>query len=133
MVDVVALGLSAAAIIAKQALEEAGERTGEGGWRLLESVATRVRRWFARRGDDEGMSALEDVERYPDSQRAIEQLAAAIGVASEAEPMVAAELAALVEQAKEQGGPRIAKFLTEVKGNARVGRVVQTDIYNERA
>lgn len=44
--DPLSLGVTAAALIAKTALDELGEQAGESGWALPQSVAERGHRWF---------------------------------------------------------------------------------------
>lgn len=130
--DPVTLGVTAAALIAKKALEKAGEHVGESGWELLESVAARVRGWFSRRDDTDAEAALELVEAAPDSQSAIDKLAAAIAAAAQQEPDEAEQLAGLVDRAQHEAGAQVNTFVNQVRDNANVERIVQAGVYHER-
>lgn len=130
--DPMTLGVTAAALIAKKALEKAGEHAGESGWALLESVAERVRGWFSRRDDSKAEGALELVEQAPDSQSAIDKLAAAIAAAAQQDPDEAAQLAGLVEKTQAQAGPQVNTFVNQVRDNASVERIIQAGVYHER-
>lgn len=130
--DPVTLGVTAAALIANKALEKAGEQAGASAWALLESVAERVRGWFSRRNDADAEGALDLVQAAPDSQSAIDRLAAAIATAANQDPGEAEQLAGLVERAQAQAGPQVNTFVNQVRDNAQVERIIQAGVYHER-
>lgn len=123
--DPITLGLLAAGIVAKKALETTGDKAAETVWASLQTVGDRVRSWFSDNDDDPGTKALEVVEAAPDSQRAVETLADSIANAIGADRSFGDELAALVETAERGGSAPVASFVTEVRDNAKVGRIIQ--------
>jgi hypothetical protein len=117
--DPATLALTAAALVAKKALEAAGGKAGEGAWaahgRIREAILARFR------GDQEASEALERLEAKPASPARTAELAEVLQPRLEADPQLVAELTRLVEEAKAQ--PQAAAFVTTVQDNARVGKV----------
>lgn len=125
----VTLGLAAASLVAKAALEAAA---GETSWNALKSVGNRLRNWFAHRDDDEAVKALDGVEAYPDSPKAIEALAGRITEAARSDPDEADGLSRLVDNIEAAAGAPIVTFITQVRDQAKVGRIIQvTGDYHE--
>jgi len=131
--DPVAFGVMVATLLAKAALEKAGQQAGGAGWEALEQVGQRVRGWFRRRGDTAGEQALALVEKAPDSQSAVQSLATAVTAVARDDPAEAQELEGLVGRAEAEGGKRVATFVNQVRDQARVGRIIQVSgDYHER-
>jgi hypothetical protein len=121
--DPVTLGLVAAAVVAKAALEQVGDRAGQAGWSGLRAVSARLRGWFAAEGREQGVAALEVVEAAPDSELAVQRLAVEVTEVVRDRPL-AEELQRLLEELEADGGAAVASFVTEVRDQARVGRIV---------
>jgi hypothetical protein len=117
--DPVTLALTAAGLIAKQALEAAGGKAGEGAWAGLGRLAQTIRRRFA--GDHEVTETLDRLEAKPTSAARTTDLAEVLGPRLDADPGLVAELTRLVEQVK--GDPQTASFVTTVQDNAQVGKL----------
>jgi hypothetical protein len=112
------LSLSVAVLLAK-ALGSAAEEAGRGATDAFGRLVTTVRKRFA---DDEGaQSALVAVERDPANEASTRILATAIERAS-ADPAFRGELEELVREAERD--PRVGQFVTEVRDNAQVGKIV---------
>lgn len=125
----VTLGLAAAGLVAKAALEAAA---GETSWNALKSVGNRLRNWFTHRDDEEALQALSLVEAVPDSPRAVEALATRITQAASADPDEAEGLSRLVDNIAAAAGPPVVTFITQVRDQAQVGRIIQvTGDYHE--
>lgn len=123
--DPMTLGLMAAGIIAKKALESTGAQAGEAVWSSLQALGDRVRSWFSDNNHDTGSKAIGLVEAAPDSQRAVEALADAIAEAVGADESFSDELASLIEEIERGPSAPVASFVTEVRDNAKVGRIIQ--------
>jgi hypothetical protein len=117
--DPATLALTAAGLVAKQALEAAGEQAGTTGWQVLSRIAHTIRTWFA--GDHEAIETLDRLEAKPGSQARTAELAEVLTPRLEADSRLVAELTRLVEEAKDD--PQTASFVTTVQDNARVGRI----------
>ena len=113
------LALTAAGLVAKQALEAAGGKAGEAGWATLGRIREAI--WSRFRGDPEATQALEQLEAKPESQAHTTELAEALQPRLEADPQLVADLTRLVDEAKAQ--PQAAAFVTTVQGNAQVGKL----------
>jgi hypothetical protein len=124
-VEPVTLGLAAAGLVAKAALEAAAGEAGESGWDALRSVGNRVRSWFGRRDDGEAVRALDVVEAAPDSASAVAKLADHIAIAARADPDEAAGLERLVDNIATVAAPEVVNFVNQVRDQARVGRIIQ--------
>jgi hypothetical protein len=117
--DPATLALTAAGLLAKKALEAAGDQAGEGAWATLGRIREAIRSRF--RGDAEATQALERLEAKPASQARTAELVEVLQPRLEADPPLVAELTRLVEEAKAE--PQTAAFVTTVQGNARVGKL----------
>lgn len=123
--DPLGLGAMVASLVAKKALERAGETAGDAGWSALTRLAAQVRAWFRDRDDDAGRAALELVEQAPDSQRAVQALAERVSVAAREDPQTATQVHALVDEIEQVGDRHVTQFINQVRDHARVGRIVQ--------
>jgi hypothetical protein len=117
--DPATLALTAAALIAKQALEAASGEAGKTAWQALGRIAPTIRGWFV--GDPEATETLDRLEAKPQSQARTAELAEVLTPRLEADPQLVAELTRLVEQAK--ADPQTASFVTTVQNKARVGKL----------
>ncbi len=122
------LGVAVAKLIAKAALEKAGQ-TGRGA---MAPLVDRVHGWFRRRRDTDGEQALTLVQAAPDSQRAIDGLAAALNAAARDDPAEAQVLAQQVNRIHAGGDEQVTTFIQQIVGNARSDRSVQAGVYHER-
>jgi hypothetical protein len=116
----VTLGAIAAAVFAK-----AQDRVAQGAVEGGEGVARRLAAWLrARFSDDEvGRAALARVERAPSDRSEMDALADVIdGCAQDDTDTFRAELVELVDAVKDDA--MAARFVTEVYGDARVGKIV---------
>ena len=117
--DPATLALTAAGLVAKQALEAAGGKAGEGAWAGLRRLAETIRRRFA--GDHEVTEALDRLESQPSDPAAVKELATVLAPCLDTDRALVAELTRLVEQVKAE--PQTASFVTTVQDNARVGKL----------
>jgi hypothetical protein len=119
--DPASLALTAAGLIAKQALEAAGGKAGEGAWAGLRRLAETIRRRFAgdHAGGHEVIQALDRLESQPSDPVRSEELAKVLAPRLDAD--LIAELTRLVEQVKVN--PQTASFVTTVQDNAQVGKL----------
>ena len=117
--DPATLALTTAGLVAKKALEAAGEQAGTTGWQALGRIAQTIRGWFT--GDQDATETLDRLEAKPESQARTAELAEVLQSRLEADPRLVAELTRLVEQAK--ADPQTASFVTNVQDNASVGKL----------
>jgi hypothetical protein len=117
--DPATLALTAAGLVAKQALEVVGGKAGEGAWAGLRRLAETIRGRFA--GDHEVTETLDRLEAKPDSPARSAELAEVLESRLDADPALVAELTRLVEQVK--ADPQTASFVTTVQDNAQVGKL----------
>jgi hypothetical protein len=117
--DPATLAFTAAALVAKKALEAAGGEAGETAWQALGRITQTIRGWFA--GDQEATETLDRLEAKPQSQARTAELAEVLTPRLEADPRLVAELTRLVDEAK--ADPQTASFVTTVQDNARVGGI----------
>jgi len=113
------LGSVLAAVIAR-----AQDRVAEGAVAGAEGVVGRVTGWLRAtfKGDERADSALQLVERAPDSDSAVQGLAAVLDARARDDAEFAQRLASFVEEAQRDliaGG-----FVTQVTGNAQVGKII---------
>lgn len=117
--DPATLALTAAGLVAKQALEAASGEAGSTAWQALGRIAQTIRGWLV--GDQEATETLDRLEAKPESPARAAELAEVLTPRLEAEPGLVAELTRLVEEAK--ANPQTASFVTTVQGNASVGKL----------
>ncbi len=113
------LSLSVAALLAR-VLGGAAEEVGRGASDALGRLVVAVRGRFA--GDEQAELALAAVERSPADEARAEALAVAIAEHMSAAPAFREEVEELVAEAERD--PRINQFVTEVRDNAQVGKIV---------
>jgi len=118
MVEPVTLGVIVAALASKT-FDRAVEASVEGGEGVLRRLVSRVRQRFSGAGDLEATGALELVEEVPDSQRLAGQLAEAVDRHAGADPAFAADLQALVSEAR-AGGVKVEQITQSAWGDANV-------------
>jgi hypothetical protein len=117
--DPATLALIAAGLVAKQALEAAGDEAGRSGMQAMGRMARTIRDWLAN--NDEATEIIDRLEAKPDSQQQIAELAGVLQQRLDTEPTLVAELTRLVEAVKVD--PQTASFFATVQGNARVDRL----------
>jgi hypothetical protein len=91
--DPATLALTAAGLIAKQAIEAASGEVGKTAWQALARVAQTIRGWFA--SDQEATETLDRLEAKPESQARAAELAEVLTPRLEADPGLVAELTRL--------------------------------------
>jgi hypothetical protein len=121
--DPVALGVAAAALVAKDALSRLGGEVAAAGWEVLGRVPQRLRDWFWGRGACESTMALELVEAAPDSEQAQQRLADEVTKLVRQDTSKADELKQLLEEVAESADGLVASFVVEVRDHAKVGRI----------
>jgi hypothetical protein len=113
------LSLSVAALLAK-ALGGAAEETGREAADALGGLLAAVRGRLS--GDARAQQALTAVERAPADEARTSDLAAVLHAHICADPSFGAELEGLLAEAERDAG--VARFVTEVRDSAQVGKVV---------
>ena len=118
MVEPVTLGVIVAALASKT-FDRAVDASVEAGEGILRRLVSRVRERFSGAGDLEAVRVLELVEEVPDSQRLTGQLAAAVDLHAVADQTFAADLEALVGEAR-AGGVKVEQITQSAWGDANV-------------
>lgn len=118
------LGAIAAAVYAK-AQERAAERAVEGGEGVVQRLASWLRGSLSALGGEAASSALESVGRAPNSLSNVEALAVVLDDRAAGDANFRIRLAALVDEVRRD--PIACSFVTEVYGNAQVGKIVNID------
>jgi hypothetical protein len=113
--------LSVAALLAK-ALGGAAEEAGRGATDALGRLVAAVRGRFT--GDEQAEKALAAIERSPSDETSGQTLALAIERVSK-DDAFREELKELVAEAERD--PRVGRFMTEVRDNAQVGKIVNIE------
>ncbi|HEY3758466.1 MAG TPA: hypothetical protein VGL37_01790 [Solirubrobacteraceae bacterium] len=113
------LSLSVAALLAK-ALGGAAEETGREAADALGRLLATVRGRFS--DDKPAQQALTAVERAPADEANTRELAAVLQERISADPSFGKELEGLLAEAERDAS--VARFVTEVRDNAHVGKVV---------
>jgi hypothetical protein len=114
------VSLTVAGLVAKAALEAVGDAAGQRAWSGLGRVLAALRRRFV--GDEPAGQALAAVEQAPDDQDCVAALATIVQQRVDADEGFRDELEALVAEARRD--PVAGQFVTEVYGNAQVGKLV---------
>ncbi|RMI41440.1 hypothetical protein [Streptomyces triticirhizae] len=97
MEPITAIAIAGVGLVAKGALESAGEEAGRAGWGGGERLLTRLRARF--RGDAEAEAALGRVQRAPEDEQARETLQRMLLTHLTRDPDFAAEVRELVREA----------------------------------
>jgi hypothetical protein len=120
MADPVAI--TAATLLATKAVEGFAGEAGAGLWRGFGRLVELVRSKFAQ--DPVATAALERVQSRPGDQTGLVELAEALRNHSQ-DADFGSQLAELVDQARRD--PTVGRFVTQVYGNAKVGKLVNVD------
>jgi len=113
------IAIAAATLVAKWAAEAIVGEAAKSAWASLTKIYNAVKDKFA--GDQESTEVLDRLEQKPDSQGRVTELAEVLDKRVKADPNFAKELASLVKEAGQD--PGTASFVTEVFGNAKVGKL----------
>jgi hypothetical protein len=111
----VRVGLAAAALLASKFGEGFAEGAGDSAWSVLVKLRTAVSRKFA--GDKAGEMALAQLEAGPAEAGNVRQLAELLDLRLVEDPHFAAELTALVAQARRD--PATRALIATATGQAR--------------
>jgi vacuolar-type H+-ATPase catalytic subunit A/Vma1 len=114
---------AAATLFAQAAIQEIGGQVGQGAWEGMSRLIRIIREKLG--GESLGQEALDQVETAPDDQRKVEALAAVLQSHAAESPSFHRELAGLVAEAQHE--PSLGRFVTEISGNARVGKLTNID------
>jgi tetratricopeptide (TPR) repeat protein len=112
--------VTAATLLATNALEGADGQPGEPAWAGMGRLVTLVRDRV--RGHRQAEAALVQVERHPEDPNGVQALAAALSELAAGDDGLRAALSGLVAEAKQD--PAVGAFATQVDGLARVGSIV---------
>jgi hypothetical protein len=115
--------ITAATLLATKAVEGFGGEAGKDLWRGFGRLVELVRSKFAH--DPAARAALERAQSEPDNQTRLAELTEALHSHSAQDPTFGAQLADLVDQARQD--PTVGRFVTQVYGNAKVGKLVNID------
>ena len=120
MTDPVSIGFTVAGLVAAGALDKVGADALDG----IKRLTSRLRSWWSSSNDGAGLGVLELVEAAPDSNSAVEKLAAAVTVAAQSDDHLASELDEMVKQARKNASPELEGIFVQIGDRARVGRVI---------
>jgi hypothetical protein len=120
MIDPTAI--TAAALLATAAQQFAGE-AGKRAWSGIGHLVELVRGKLA--SDPEGRAALATTDATPTDQASVHALAQALNRHVMSDPTFGAALAEAIRAAERD--PAIGRFVTQISGNARVGKLVTID------
>ncbi|HVG17756.1 MAG TPA: hypothetical protein VNI02_01795 [Blastocatellia bacterium] len=113
------IAITAATLVAKWLGESVVKEAGKSAWTGLQRVYEAVKAKLV--SDHEGGEALERLTAKPSSQARASELAEVLDALVKSDPEFAAELRRVIDAAEQD--PATASFVTEVKGNARVGKI----------
>src|SRR2546421_13083578 len=119
LMDGSVVAIAAATLLATKVGEGFAGEAGKSAWGATKRLSGLVRRAFA--GNLEAAAALDDLEAGPPDDARIRAVAEALRERAENDEAFRAELEALVAAAEQDRSA--AKALTQVFGNARVGKV----------
>jgi hypothetical protein len=120
-----ATSLTAAALVAS-AYQAFATEAGKAGWAGLRHVIDLVRGKLSN--DGRGQEALAEVETSPGDVDRVRQLADVLEMHLVNSPDFGRELAALISTA--EADPVVGPMVTQVSGNARVGKLVVINTVN---
>jgi MoxR-like ATPase len=124
MTGIEPMAVAVAALIAKQAAESLGSETGKSTWTAVTRLATLVRRKLS--SSPSGTIALNRLDAAPQDQAAIEALAEAVREHSREDIAFHEELVRFLAELTNH--PVVGYFVTQVSGEAHVGKLVQIDV-----
>jgi hypothetical protein len=113
---------SLAAKVGESVTENLAKKAGSGAGGAVETLYQTIRQKFTADRDTNAERSLKSLETEPDSKVSQTAVAAVLDEKAQADPAFAKELADLVQQARQD--PKVAKFLTNVYGNAQVNKLV---------
>src|SRR5439155_27284948 len=116
--DAGVIAVAAATLLATKVGEGFAGEAGKSAWGGLKRLSGLVRSTFA--GDPEAEAALDSLEAGPPDEARLRAVARSLHDHAERDEAFRAELEALVAAAKQDRST--AKALTEIFGNARVGK-----------
>jgi hypothetical protein len=116
------VSITVAALLAKTLDQFAGE-AGKGAWSGIGRLVGLIRSHFA--DDNAAEAALAQVEATPASPEGAENLAQALDRHAAEDPAFREALRAYIREAQQD--PATASFVTEISGNAQVGKLVNID------
>jgi hypothetical protein len=128
MPDPVTIGTLVVAALAPylaKAGEAVAEKAGEAGWEGMKSLTALVRRKFTSDNDGEALTTLGLLEKKPESKGYQTAVAELVDAKAATDAGFADELKRLVEAAGQH--QTVGKFVTNVSGNAQVGKVISID------
>jgi hypothetical protein len=130
MEPVSVLATTAAALFAKNAIEEAGGSTGK----ALTAAAGKLAAWVRQLGhhDPEASAAVTMVDIDPADQARVALLSKILAARAASNPKLAAELGELVAAAREAGDVHVSADGVHIHGDVTGGQVTQIggDQYN---
>lgn len=121
--DVELLAGTVAALLAQGAAQGAGESA----WNGLARVTERLTAAFRSRRHSSGVATLDELIAKPDDTKVRLRLERQLVDLFGADAQVARDVANLVEQLSGSGSPN---FSTEIKGDARVNKVINVNTLN---
>jgi ApbE superfamily uncharacterized protein (UPF0280 family) len=113
------ISVTAAALIVK-VLDQFAADAGKHAWSGFTKLMNLVRQKFS--GDPTATTALAAAQAAPADQQRVDELTASIDKYVRDDPQFKSALAELVKEA--ESDPTIGEFVTEVSGNAQVGKIV---------
>jgi hypothetical protein len=113
------VAIAAASLLTTKLGEGFAGEVGKSAWGGMKHLYDLVRHKFA--GDSEAEAALDDLEAGPPDEARIRAVAEALRSRAEHDEAFHTELEALVIEAEQDHS--VAKALTKISGNARVGKV----------
>jgi hypothetical protein len=120
-IDLAATG--AATLFAQAMIQGVAGNAAQGVWDGFGRLVGIIREKLG--GEARGQEVLEQVTTAPDDQRRVAQLAAVLESHAAESPDFHRALAELVTEAQRE--PSLGRFVTEVSGNARVGKLTNID------
>lgn len=123
--DIAALSVMAAQLVAKRFLHQVTDGAGDASWIALKRVAGRVRDLLARADDQSAIKAYERIEDSPDSEISTTALAEALKAACEVHPQFAYHLEKIVSEGMKNGAHSVVTI--EQGGTGNVNNVNQVN------
>ena len=117
--DASVVAVAAASLLATKLGEGFAREAGKSAWGAAKGLFVLVRSKFA--SDSEATAALEDLQAGPPDQARIRAVAEALQAHAERDEAFRGGLETLVVEAEQ--AQSTAKALTQISGNARVGKV----------
>lgn len=124
--EIVALALSAATVVARQALGAFGKDAGKAAAEAAGDMVTRLRTWLSERDDDEAVNAVAVVEANPERESGVHLLTEVLQERLAADPRFAEELAGMVALVAQQDArvQHATSVTMTAQDQAQVGRMI---------